>query len=208
MSRHLVVLDKAVDKPLRREWTHLRQSDVDVISLRHLDDWTTEAKKGRHDGALQWKTISVIFRGSHEHGRRHTEVMGFELHMDVNDEDFSQCANNRAFQRVMQTLAGAVTDGVYLYALDLALTPGLQQLLKPFHPQVYWSSVGRDGPERWDVEWGNHDWYVLPTKQRQHARMHLFRIRQRRRTAHDVASPTYDRYMAAVHALRNHRRDE
>lgn len=209
-TRHLIVLDKSIDKPTRRVWKSRRRPDVDLVSACELDDVAhLVGAKFLDRKTVRWDTISLIFNAhcdEHEHGRRHATVMGVHLNVDVGDGRFKTCANNATFQTLVRKLSAMVASsgvdyrGIYLYALNSGHMPGWQQLLKPdtavygnATAQVFLSNGANENDDGdWRVDWGSKAWYDVTPDQRKHAKRHLFHMLK---TPADGQSLTYDTYL-------------
>jgi hypothetical protein len=204
-TRHLVVLDKSIAKPTRRELKSRRKPEVDLVSTYELGDVAPLVRTTFTDRkSVQWDTISLLFDGHRDEQTQHATVMGVDLHVDVRNNRFKTCAGNVEFQTLVRTLSamivgsGVAHRGIYLHALNLGPMSGWQQLLKPAtdtHTQVYLSNaVIKNDEVGWNVEWGNKEWYDLSPDQRKHAKLHLFHKRKHHHRA-DGASSTFDLYL-------------
>jgi hypothetical protein len=184
MGRHLVIIDKAIDKAARRELKRHRKPDVDLVSVEELDDvaTVTNAKKTEVQGTnsngafAKWDTVSLVFNGNYNDEKQHVTVIGVKLRVDVRDDRFMSGTHYDKFKATMAHLSTLATDGIYLYASNMGCIPGVQQLFKDASPQVFLStdSTGSAEDEDWEVEWGSTKWYVLDREQRKHAKLHLF----------------------------------
>ncbi len=189
MSRHLVLVDKAIGKTERRALKHRRKPDVDIVSVETLEDVCslTDAKRDElrqlYPTFGTWETVSMIFDGNYDEDAQSISVIGVKLRVDVHDDRFKTGAKYGKFKTVIDHLSAMVSSnpavvhrGIYIYASKLGGVPGVQQLLKENVPQVYLSTnaTGSDHDADWEVEWGNKDWYVLTSDQREHAKRHLF----------------------------------
>lgn len=195
MGRHLVVIDKEIEKPLRNDLKRHRKPDVDVVHVDDLDEVcaSIDSKQTELDNAAKatngtfdkWDTVSLIFNGKYNEEKQHISVMGVKLRVDVLDDRFMSGARYEKFKTVLDHLTTVVRsdgtgvnvhNGIYLYASNLGCIPGVQQILKGVVPQVYVSTniTGNEESEDWEVEWGSKDWYVLSHDQRKHAKRHLF----------------------------------
>jgi hypothetical protein len=216
-TRHLVILDKSIDKPTRRQLKSRRKPDVDLVSTYELDDVEHLVRTKFMDRkSVQWDTISLLFDGHRDEHTQHATVMGVHLHVDVRDNRFKTCAGNVQFQTLLRTLSAMVVSsgvahrGIYLHAFNLGPMSGWQQLLKPVtgtSTQVYLSNdVNKNDGVGWKVEWGNKDWYDINPDQRKHAKRHLFHKLNHNRP--DGASNTYDLYLKYHNENRRSTRDE
>jgi len=190
MVRHLVFVDKAIGKTERRALKHRRKPDVDIVSVATLEDVCslTDAKWDelrKLDSTFEtWETVSLIFDGNYDEDAQSISVMGVKLRVDVHDDRFKTGTKYGKFKAVIDNLSTRVSSrnpavvhrGIYIYASKLGGIPGVQQLLKENSTQVYLSTnaTGSENDADWEVEWGNKDWYVLTSDQRQHAKRHLF----------------------------------
>jgi hypothetical protein len=158
MSRHLVVVDKSINKTARRDLKRHRKSNVDMVSAEDFCDvcTLTDAKKTevkRSDAKFEkWDTISLIFNsyydendGRHcEHDqsqcedKRYISLMGLRLRVDVDDDRFMNGAHYDTFTSTIECLGKLVSQdatahshhGIYLYVSNVGCIPGVQQLLK------------------------------------------------------------------------------